>query len=152
MTLCDINSGHQHPIAQRVFDLIHGLFHPSGLSTAKLLKQKFWHDMSDDTKQYARTCIPCQSNKVTRHTKSGISDFYTPRRFGHIHMDIASPLLPSEGSRYLFITIDRSACRFEAVPMAEASSSSCASALLSGWISRFVVPEHITSHHGMPFT
>ena len=41
---------------------------------------------------------------------------------------------------------------FESVPISEASSSSCASALLLGWISRFGVPEHITFDHGTPIT
>ena len=81
-----------------VFDLIHSLSHPSGCSTAKLLKQKFvWHGISGDAKQWARACIPCQSSKVTRHTESGIGDFHTPcQRFGHINWDVVSPLPPSE--------------------------------------------------------
>ena len=158
--LCNISTGHPHPfipafLHKRVCDLIHDLSHPSGHSTAKLLKQKFmWHGISSDAKcwAWARACIPCQSGKVTRHTELGIDDFHPPsRRFGHIHVDIVGPLPPSEGSQYLFTTIDRSTCWFEAVLISEASSSTCASALLSGWISRFGVPEHITSNHGPPF-
>ena len=36
--------------------------------------------------------------------------------------------------------------------MSEASSFACALALLSGWISRFDMPEHITPNRGTPFT
>ena len=80
MILCDISTGQPRPfilacLHRRVFDLIHGLSHPSGRSTAKLLKQKFiWHRIASDTKCWARVCISCHQSNVTRHIKSGIGD------------------------------------------------------------------------------
>lgn len=62
------------------------------------------------------------------------------------------PLPPSEGRRYLFTVIDRSTRWPEAVPMSDATSESFAAALLSGWITRFGIPEHITSDRGASFT
>ena len=88
--LCNISTDRPCPfipacLRKRVFDLIHGLSHPLGCSTAKLLKQKFtWHNISSDTKHWARACVSCQSNKVTRHAESGVGDFHLPfRHFGH---------------------------------------------------------------------
>ncbi|XP_066940990.1 uncharacterized protein [Macrobrachium rosenbergii] len=53
------------------------------------------------------------------------------RRFGHIHIDVVRPL-PQLGRA--------SSTRYsEAIPMEEASTVSCAEALLSSWISHFRV-------------
>ncbi|KAK3874725.1 hypothetical protein Pcinc_020359 [Petrolisthes cinctipes] len=73
-------------------------------------------------------------------------------RFAHIHVDVVGPLPPSDGHRYLFTIIDRSTRWPEAIPMANATSTSCASSLLSGWISRFGIPEHIPSDCDTTFT
>ncbi|XP_066947111.1 uncharacterized protein [Macrobrachium rosenbergii] len=77
------------------------------------------------------------------------------RHFGHIHIDIVGPLTPSGGARYLLTVVDLSTRWLEATPMEEATSSACAEALLSSWISWFGVPDHITTvravdHPGMP--
>jgi transposase InsO family protein len=40
----------------------------------------------------------------------------------------------------------------EAIPLSEMSAAACAKALTFTWISRFGVPETITSDHGPQFT
>ena len=157
--LCDISTGRPRPwvplqLRRQVFNLIHGLAHPSARSTTTLLKKKFiWHSISKDAKAWARSCIPCQQSKVHRHTESGIGSFPQPnRRFSHVHVDIVGPLPPSEGYKYLFTIVDRSTRWPEAVPLADSSAPSCATAFLSAWVSRFGVPEHITSDRGSSFT
>ena len=88
-----------------------------------------------------------------RHTKPPIHDLPQPtRRFGHIHVDVVGPLPPSEGKRYIFTIIDRSTRWPEATPMEDATTRSCAQALLGSWIARFGLPEHITSDRGASFT
>ncbi|XP_068250855.1 uncharacterized protein [Palaemon carinicauda] len=57
-----------------------------------------------------------------------------------------------EGHRYLFTVIDHSTHWPEDIPMENAISASCTLALLSGWITRFGIPEHITSDRGTTFT
>ncbi|XP_076053647.1 uncharacterized protein LOC143032653 [Oratosquilla oratoria] len=82
----------------------------------------------------------------------GPEPFHQPqRRFAHIHVDILGPIPPSAEHRYLFTIIDRSTSWSEAIPMPDATSTSCTAALLSGWISRFGIPEHITSDRGTTF-
>ena len=156
---CDVSSGRPRPwipptLRQHVFNLIHGISHPSARSTTTLLRQKFiWNGISKDAKLWSRECLSCQSSKIHRHIETGIGSFPEPqRRFSHIHVDIVGPLPPSEGFRYLFTIIDRATRWPEAVPMELASASACASALLSSWISRFGVPSHITSDRGSSFT
>lgn len=157
--LCDISTGRPRPwipasLRRHVFSIIHGLSHPSRRGTARLLKQKFvWHSISRDAKNWVRDCTACQTSKVQRHTETGPGSFYQPqRRFGHIHVDIVGPLPPSEGRRFIFTIMDRSTRWPEAVPMSDATAASCATALLSGWISRFGIPDHITSDRGTSFT
>ena len=157
--LCDVSSGRPRPwvpnsLRRCVFNLIHGLAHPSARSTAFLLKQKFiWHGISKDAKSWSRSCLSCQTAKVHRHTETGIGAFPQPqRRFAHVHVDVVGPLPPAEGFKYLFTIIDRSTRWPEAVPMKEATAASCASAFLSAWVSRFGVPLHITSDRGSTFT
>ncbi|XP_037803923.1 uncharacterized protein LOC119598342 [Penaeus monodon] len=103
-------------------------------------------------KGLVRSVTACQTSKILRHTEMGPGSFHQPqRRFAHIHVDIVGPLPPS-GHRYLFTVVDRSTRWPEAIPMFNASSASCAAALLSGWISRFGIPAHVTSNRGTSFT
>ena len=109
--------------------------------------------MNKDITAWSRTCVDCQRSKIHRHTKSSLGQFSQPtRRFGHIHVDVVGPLPISEGNRYLFTIIDRSSRWPEAVPMEEASTMSCANALLNSWVSRFGLPEQMTSDRGSVFT
>ena len=157
--LCDTSTGRPRPFVpksfrRKIFDMIHSLSHPSIRATVQLVTDKFvWHSMKKDITVWTRTCINCQRSKIHRHTKSSLGSFPQPtRRFGHIHVDVVGPLPSSEGKRYLFTIIDRSSRWPEAVPMEEASTMSCATALLNAWISRFGLPEHITSDRGSVFT
>ncbi|MFN9900063.1 MAG: transposase family protein [bacterium] len=68
-------------------------------------------------------------------------------------MDIVGPLPAATcGSRYLFTVVDRSSRWLEALPMADMVASSCADALIAGWISRYGVPAHLTSDRGTQIT
>ena len=141
--LYNVSTGRPRPwiplqLRQSVFNLVHGLAHPSARSTTTLLKKKFiWHSISKDSKGWVCASIPCQQSKIHRHTESGIGSF---------------PLPSSEGYRYLFTIIDRSTRWPEAVPLVDSSAASCTTAFLSAWVSRFSVPEHITSNRGSSFT
>jgi transposase InsO family protein len=75
------------------------------------------------------------------------------RRFTHIHVDIVGPLPAATcGSRYLFTVVDRSSRWLEALPMRDIAATSCADALIAGWISRYGVPAQLTSDRGTQFT
>lgn len=157
--LCDVSKKRPRPLIPRalrrqVFDTIHGLSHPSGRSTARLMTQKFvWHGINKDVRTWARTCVQCQTSKISQHTESGIGKFPQPRRrFGHLHVDVVGPLPPSDGYQYLFTSTERSTRWPEAIPMTGCTAQDCAQALLSGWISRFGVPDDITSDRGSAFT
>ena len=157
--ICDMSTGKPRPIIPKtlrrhVFDLIHGLHHPSIRSTIRLMTSKFvWYGISRDVRDWSRACERCQKSKIHRHIESGIGSYSVPsRRFCHIHVHIVGPLPISNGHRYLFTVIDRATRWPEVVPMMEASANSCAQALLNTWVSRFGVPSDITSDRGSTFT
>ena len=154
--LCDISTGRPRPFVpksfrRKIFDMIHSLSNPSIRATVQLVTEKFvWHSMKKDITARSRVCVHCQRSKVLRHTKSSLGQFPQPTcRFGHIHVDVVGPLLCSKGKRYLITIIDRWP---EAVPMEESSTMSRASALLNAWVTRFRLPEQMTSDRGSGFT
>jgi hypothetical protein len=62
------------------------------------------------------------------------------------------PLQYSNNFNYIFTIIDRTSKWMEAIPLSDMSAAACAKALTFTWISRFGVPEMITSDHGPQFT
>ena len=67
-------------------------------------------------------------------------------------MDLVGPLPPSEGMTYLFTIIDRFTRWPEAIPLPDSKAKTCAQAMIRHWISRFDLPEDITSDRGAQFT
>ncbi|XP_070171491.1 uncharacterized protein, partial [Polyergus mexicanus] len=66
---CDCSTVNIRPyvpqqLRRRIFDVVHGLSHPSSRSICKLIQQKFiWPTMKKDIKEWARSCLPCQRAK-----------------------------------------------------------------------------------------
>ena len=139
---------------KKIFDIIHNLSHPSIRTSRKLVASKFvWHGMQKEVGLWAKQCIGCQSAKVQAHTKAALVDYPPPQdRFAHVNMDIVGPLPPSSGQRYLLTMVDRFTRWPEAVPMPDATVTSCARAFLSCWVARFGVPADITTDQGPQFT
>jgi transposase InsO family protein len=101
-----------------------------------------------------RACIDCGRGKVHSQHAAAAQPIEVPaRQFSHIHVDLVGPLPVSKtGALYLLTIIDRSTRWFEAVPMAAVAAADCASALFVQWISRYGVPDQITSDRGPQFT
>ena len=74
--LCDLSAGRSRPVVpvawrRRVFDLFHGLSHPSIRATRSLIASKFvWKGLQKQIGQWVRTCIPCQSSKIQTHIRA----------------------------------------------------------------------------------
>jgi hypothetical protein len=62
------------------------------------------------------------------------------------------PMQYSNNFNYIFTIIDRTSKWMEAIPLSETFVAACAKALTFSWISRFGVPETITSDRGPQFT
>ena len=73
--LCDTSTGQARPVVpvswrRKVFDLIHGLSHPSIRATRKLISSKFiWKGMNSQVGSWAKTCVQCQSSRSTRTSR-----------------------------------------------------------------------------------
>ena len=67
-------------------------------------------------------------------------------------MDIVGPLPCSENKIYLFTIVDRFTRWPEAIPLADATTETCARGLIRHWIARFGVPDDLTSDRGPQFT
>ncbi len=102
---------------------------------------------------WARGCLACQRGKIHRHTHLVPQPIpILQRHFSHLHVDLVGPLQYSNNFNYIFTIIDRTSKWMETIPLSEMSTAACAKALTFTWISRFGVPEMITSDRGPQFT
>ena len=69
--LCDTSTGQPSPIVPRscvrktVFDVVHGLSHPSIRETQKLIRDRHvWKGVRKEVAQWVKTCIACQESST----------------------------------------------------------------------------------------
>lgn len=155
---CDCSTVNIRPyipqvLRRRIFDVVHGLSHPSGRSTCKLIQQKFvWPSMRRDIKEWSRTCLPCQRSKIHRHMKNFPQKIPIPdQRFQHVHLDLIGPLPVCQNFRYCLTMIDRFSRWPEAVPLVEISADTITTAFYSHWVARFGAPQIVTTDQGPQF-
>ena len=107
--LCDTSTGHARLIVparwrRQVFDIVHGLSHPSVRTTRKLVFNKFvWNGLQRQVGTWAKHCIACQSSKVQAHIRVKFSVPHGPGRTTSAFQWVFSPAY--RGKLFLCITL-----------------------------------------------
>jgi len=112
---------------------MHGLAHPSGCVTCKIIGQRFvWPEMKRNITELVRICLQCQRNKIHRHDRLRPEQFPVPNtRFDHVHIDIVGPLPVIQGYRYCITMIDRFTRWPEATLVQDVSAEKIAGAVVN---------------------
>ncbi len=155
----DVSTGIFRPIVpqkfrQDIFLNLHNISHPGRLASLRLVSSRFvWCRLSSDIMAWTRFCLCCQQGKIHCHVLLQPLPIPIPQRcFSHIHIDLVGTLQSSNNCSHILTVIDRTSKWMEAIPLVETSVAACAKALIFSWISRFGVPEMITSECGPQYT
>ena len=157
---CDVsNNKKSRPIVpkthrQTLIKLFHQISHPGNKETLRKVSDRYyWPNIRSDVSAYVTTCHDCLAAK----NHNTIVPPMDPRpvlqpRFQDVQIDVVGPLPISEGCQYLLTAVCRTSRWFEAIPMPEATTKSCSTAFIRGWIRNFGLPRRISSDNASTFT
>ena len=155
---CEMSTGKSRPFVplpmrELIIRSFHQFVHPGQKATAKKIEDRYyWPHLKKDTSEYISRCDICLRTKAGRTIAPPVKNkpVLAPR-FSDLEIDVVGPLPASEGMRYLLTVLCRTSRWVEAIPMAEATSASCCTAFVRGWVRTFGLPTTATSDNGGTF-
>lgn len=138
---------------KKILHVHHSPAHPSARVMDRMIRKHFvWPSMHKEIAEFCRHCLDCQKSKVARHTTLQPAHFVSPEsRFRHIHIDIVGRLPDDQGFVYCLTIMDRFSRWPEAVPLRNMEAETVCQAFVDHWISRYGVPETVTTDQGRQF-
>ena len=145
---CDVSDGKKaRPLVPKphrtlLIQLFHDISHPGSKETLRKVGARYyWPTMRKDVSEYVATCIPCNRCKPHRVIRPPLDTRPTVMpRFHDVQIDIIGLMPESEGMRYCLTVLDRTLPYFDAIPMAQATTTACAQAFIRQWVSHFGLP------------
>ena len=137
-------------LRRKIFDQVHNLGHVGPKRTLDLIRTRFiWPGMNKEVRDWAKSCINCQKTKITRYNRPELNPISPPKyKFEQINVDLAGPLVMSQGYKYLLVVIDRYSLFPEAIPIKDASCQTVLDALVLHIFGRWGVPRSLTTDRG----
>ena len=126
----------------------------TGKTESRLRREFHWPCMSEDVRNFCRSCHQCQVGNLRRTPRAPLGTPAIPTEpFAHVCVDLVGPLSPpsSEGHRYVLTLVDKATRYPDATPLRHIDSATVAQAL-TGMFSHVGFPTTLTSDNGTQFT
>ena len=120
----------------------------------KLHRKYYWPNMSEDVKDYIRSCHSCQRKKNPRRSYCAVlQKFIVGNCFERIGLDVLGPLPQTyNGSKYILVVVDYFSKWVEAYPLKNQSAEETAEVFCSEWITIHGSPLELFTDAGTNFT
>lgn len=118
------------------------------------VKQRFiWYGMTEETRNYVKTCRTCNINKKANvAAKGALGQYHAGSPMEKIHMDILGPLHESRlGNKYILVLIDQFTKWIEVFPLPDQTATTIAKTVVEGFTSRLGCPIQIHTDQGKNF-
>ncbi|MCG7877680.1 MAG: RNase H-like domain-containing protein, partial [Candidatus Thiodiazotropha endolucinida] len=141
----------------QVLRLSHDIPSAGHLGTGKTLdkvRQSFyWPALSEDVKQFIKSCDSCTARKLSRKkNKAPLGQYLVGEPMERVALDILGPLpLSKSGNRYILVIADCFTKWTESVAIPNQEAKTVAEAFVNHFVCRFGVPLQLHSDQGKCF-